>query len=173
MPNDQSTPQTSSQLSSARQDISSPPKPSTSFSTQLLPKTTPPSLVPTKYGGKWGVATIFALGFFLVGVISTIILVQRQQLIPSRAADCSKYVFEVTQDGVVKAQNGGTIPIQSQKATVYINDILVTSFDVPTLSGGQAASLGRITPLSGEFRWRIEGTIQCQNEGAYGVPMHP
>jgi hypothetical protein len=129
---------------------------------------TPPPLTPKKYGGKKIIATVFMMLALLLGVGTVVTLVQRQQLITGRAWDCSKYRFNVTQEGTVTVQNGSTRSEPQQKAEVYINNVLVKTFDVPALNAGATATLGTVTvPTLQGFTWKVDGTVDCVNTGQY------
>lgn len=126
-----------------------------------------PSQVPVKYGGRKIIATIFVIALLLIGLVPTVILVQRQLLITGRAADCSQYVFEVSKDGQVTVRNGSTRDMNAQKAEVFINDQRVQTFNVPALPSGEASSLGVVTVPTNGFTWKINGTTDCKNNGSY------
>jgi hypothetical protein len=134
----------------------------------ITPTTSKGANILKKYGGKKALVTIFGV-LFLVGSVATgVFLVQRQQLIPGRAWYCNQYVFDVNKNGSVSVRNGSTKSEPAQKADVFINDTKVATFDVPALKSGEAADLGNVD-LSGScaFKWRVVGSIDCQNSGEF------
>jgi len=124
--------------------------------------------VPKKYGGEKIIATIFGILLVAGAVVAGVTMVQNQQLRLGYAWDCSKYNFEVQQDGNVRVLNGSTRNEPGQKADVYIDGNPVNTFDVPALTPGNAADLGRVdVPANGGFSWRVDGTVDCENSGSY------
>jgi hypothetical protein len=123
---------------------------------------------PKKYGGRKAIITMFALLLLVLGGISSLILVQRQALVPSQAWDCSKYIFSVSQTGTVTIQNGSSVNEPAQKADVYINNTKVKTFDVPALAKGTGATLGTVTVPSGQgFTWKVDASGDCDRSGKY------
>lgn len=111
------------------------------------------------------IALLFVLGS---GVITAIVLVQRRQRATSYAWDCSKYVFSVSQTGLVTATNGSNRNEPNQRVDVYIDNALVNTFDAPDLAPGATANLGTVTvPPSGVFSWKVDGQSDCLNTGSY------
>jgi len=124
--------------------------------------------VPQKYGGKKKLITILSIGILIVGTVSAVFLTQHQQLPTSRAFDCSKYIFDLSKDGVLSIQNRATIPVEGQEANVYINDAFITTISVPHLSEGDAKIIQRIAiPQSLTGSWKIVGVSQCESSGMF------
>lgn len=86
----------------------------------------------------------------------------------SKAWDCSKYTFDVSAGGQVTVSNSSSGNEPPQQAKVYLNEQLVATFDVPTLPSGQSATLGQIAVPSGQFNWRVAGTVDCVSAGSSG-----
>ncbi|OGM27683.1 hypothetical protein A3D00_02060 [Candidatus Woesebacteria bacterium RIFCSPHIGHO2_02_FULL_38_9] len=121
-----------------------------------------------KFGTKNVIATIFVIAVLVVGLAAGIVLVQRQQYAPTQAWDCSKYSFNITKEGVVSLVNSSTRDEPSQKADVLINNIKITTLDVPALKAGASATLGTVSvPENGIFDWSVNGTLDCKNSGHY------
>ena len=129
---------------------------------------------PKKYGGKKVIATIFGI-FFLLGAVATgAYLVRNQQLSISRAWDCTRYVFEVSREGVVSVRNDSSRYEPSQKADVFINGSLITTFDVSALNPGDSATLGNVSvPSAQGFSWRVDGSKDCESDGRYDAQTTP
>lgn len=109
-----------------------------------------------------------AILVLVVGVVAGVHLTQRTQIIPAGAWDCSRYVFEISRDGVVTARNGSRLNEPSQRADVYIDGVKVATFDVPRLRSGDAATLGSVEVNSQDgFTWRVDGSRDCDNEGSF------
>lgn len=126
---------------------------------------TAPKSTPTN---KKIIATIFGILLLLGSVAVGVFLIQRQQLVSTKAWDCTTYTFEVSQEGIVTVRNGSTRNEPGQPITVYINNITVSTFDVPALPAGNAATLGQVTvPENGGFSWRVAGVKRCENSGSY------
>ncbi len=126
------------------------------------------SQIPKKYGGRKIIATIFGIGILMIGLTSTIFLVQRQQLLTGQAADCSEYTFSVTRDGTVTVRNESSQNRVSQKADVFINGLLVETYEIPALTGGNAETLGTVrVPMYDGFTWMVEGRSECKNNGRF------
>jgi archaellum component FlaF (FlaF/FlaG flagellin family) len=81
------------------------------------------------------------------------------------AWDCKNYTFAVSGDGTVIATNNSSRSEPSQKADVYVNGSLVATLDVPALSPGQNATLGKVDVPGGSFNWRVAGSKDCASEG--------
>ena len=123
---------------------------------------------PKKYGGKKVIATIFGIFLLIGGVAAGVLLVRQQRLQTSLAWDCSKYNFGVARNGTVTVANGSQRTEPLQKAKVYINNVLVATFDVPALSPGGGTTLGTVTvPSDLGFTWRVDGTVDCEDSGSY------
>lgn len=128
----------------------------------------PGSQVPQKYGGRKIIATIFGIGILMIGLASTIFLIQRRELRTGQAANCSAYTFTVTEDGTVTVQNGSSQNWETQKVDVFVNGLLVETYDVPTLSRGSASTLGTVrVPMYDGFTWKVEGRSECKNSGKF------
>ena len=130
--------------------------------------------VPERLGGRKAIATIFGILFLVGSIVAGVFLAQKRQFLPSQAWNCSQYVFEVSQQGEVSVRNGQTRNEPPQKAKVYIDDILVIIFDVPALGAGDAATLGTVdVPGEQGFVWKVDGTVDCQNNGSYEATSTP
>lgn len=117
---------------------------------------------------------ITGLFIIILGLAIGVFLVQNQQIVRAQAWDCQTYVFNVSQDGVVTAHNGSSHDQPAQQARVFINDVLVATFNVPILDPRDGETLGRVdVPASGQFTWRVEGTMDCSNSGSYGISPTP
>jgi hypothetical protein len=103
-----------------------------------------------------------------VAIFTAIRLYQlrNQPLSESKAWDCSKYTFNVSQTGAVTVSNGSTRNEPPQQAKVKINGTEVATLDVPALPTGQSQNIGNVTvPASGQFSWEVIGTKDCSNSG--------
>lgn len=85
-----------------------------------------------------------------------------------KAWDCSKYTFNVKDSGEVTINNNSSSSEPPQQANVYINEQLVTTFDVPALPEDQSATLGQVSVPGGTFNWRVAGTVDCVSAGSSG-----
>ncbi len=101
-------------------------------------------------------------------------LVQRQSFNQSYAWNCTQYVFNVSQDGIVTVDNNSTRNEPAQNAQVYINETLAATLTVPALTSGANATLGSVdVPLDAGFTWRVEGSLDCEDSGAYTLENSP
>lgn len=123
-------------------------------------------------GKKMSKKTVFAIVALLVLVVGTgagAVLIGNPITYFSRAWDCGKYVFSVSQEGIVTATNGSTKDQPFQRAVVYINNIEAQTFDVPALTAGSSATVGVVTVPDTSYSWQVQGTSDCQNAGRYDV----
>lgn len=177
-----STPTSGTQTPTSPQPITAVGEPS-----QPVESPSPPELVsedetnlvvtaspaPKKFVSKRAIATILGILLLIGSVATGVYLVQRQQLISTRAWYCKTYVFNVSRDGIVSVQNGSTRDEPSQQALVFINDAQAAVLDVPALKKGSAATLGSVSVPQGSFSWRVKGTKDCQSSGSYQTTPTP
>src|SRR3990170_7062613 len=120
------------------------------------------------FAGNRAVATILGIILLVGGITTGVVLVGKSQEVRIGAWDCSKYVFEVSQDGVVTVRNGSTRDEPVQQAKVFINGNQTTTLNVPALDAGDAATLGTVSvPGDGNFSWEVKGTRDCEDSGSY------
>lgn len=113
------------------------------------------------------VLTILGVLLLIAGVGAGVVLVQRQQQFASKAWDCTKYNFLVSESGVVSVRNDSTRTEPAQQAKVLIDSVEVAILDVPNLTAGQTAVLGTVQVPTGGFTWQIIGTVDCSDSGKY------
>jgi hypothetical protein len=148
---------------------SAPPFPQVNQPTTPQPETVVSA--EAESGGKKrgrAIATIIGVVLLIGSVATGVYLVSQQQEIRIGAWDCRNYVFDVSDEGTVTAQNGSTRNEPAQNANVYINGNLETTFDVPALDAGEATTLGsvRIGNFC-TFNWEVIGTKDCRNSGTH------
>lgn len=155
------------------------------FMSEELPSSAPSTIPPTDpapttvnaSGGSSGKGKKIALGVFalvlLVAAIGTgILLANNQQFSQTQAADCSKYNFTVTKEGVVTVINGSTQSVPPNTAIVKIDASEKGNFNIPSLAPGQSSQLGNVdVPETGQFTWDISSSsVSCTDKGSYGEP---
>ncbi len=115
-------------------------------------------------------AVFFIAGLLLliVGIITSVFLVQRRQQIQISATDCGLYNFYVSREGIVTVTNNQGISEQDQMATVLINGSQVATLRVEPLDPYESATLGTVEiPESGNFTWSVTGDLFCSDSGEY------
>ncbi|RJR28585.1 hypothetical protein C4564_05100, partial [Candidatus Microgenomates bacterium] len=90
-----------------------------------------------------------------------------QQTSRTAAWDCTRYTFNVAENGDVTVLNSSGKQEAAQQVNVFIDGDLTNTFDVPALSSGDGATIGNVSVPSGAFNWRVVGTLDCQNSGDY------
>lgn len=121
----------------------------------------------TDGGGKKTAFAIMAITILIIGVITGVFLIGRNNLQKSKAWDCSKYTFELDENGQVIVKNLSNRNEPPQQARVIINSQEVAIFDVPALASGDTASLGNVQLPAGSYSWKIVGTVDCSNSGSH------
>lgn len=113
------------------------------------------------------IATILGIILLVSSVAAGVFLVSQSAEFRTQAWDCTKYVFEVSEDGVVTTRNGSTRNEPSQRADVKINGELVATLDVPALDAGEAATIGNVPVPDNGFFWEVIGSKDCEDQGSY------
>ena len=126
--------------------------------------------------GKFATALVVTATVILAGVAIFTALrlyqLRQQPVSPNAPAsnplawDCSRYVFNVSSNGTVTADNKSTRDEPAQQAKVFINGSLVTTLNVPALPQGQSATLGTVQVPSTAFTWTVQGTRDCSTSGS-------
>jgi hypothetical protein len=171
MQNTTATPDSTKPAFMAEEVMSTPPSSSTT-----MPPTDPTPTTVNTSGGSHGKGKKIALAIFAVVLLvaatgTGIMLASNQQVSTTQAADCSRYNFTVTKEGVVTVINGSTQSVPPNTAVVEIDNTETGNFNIPSLSPGQSSQLGNVTvPESGEFTWSVSSTsVNCTDEGLYGT----
>lgn len=87
------------------------------------------------------------------------------------AWDCTTYSFSVTQSGDVYVENASDRTEPGQQADVFIDNAKVATLEVPGFGPrSPKTKIGHVdVPLSGNFDWKVVGSLECQKAGAYGT----
>lgn len=112
---------------------------------------------------------VLAIVLLTIGTLSGFLLISRPVIFQSDAWDCGKYVFALSQTGVVTVVNNSTKNEPVQRAQVFIDNVLVTTLDVPAVPQGGQATLGNVQAPTKTFTWQVKGTSDCQNAGRYEI----
>ncbi len=85
------------------------------------------------------------------------------------AWDCTTYSFGVSQTGDVSIENASDRTEPAQKADVLIDGAKVGTFDVPGFGPRSPKTIiGHVdVPISGNFDWKVVGSLDCQQSGSY------
>jgi len=110
---------------------------------------------------------VAAIVLLLVGTVSGFLLVMRPVSYRSQAWDCGNYIFAVDRSGIVSATNGSTQSEPVQRAEVYVDNVLLNTFDVPSLNPGATVTLGNVVVPTETFTWQVKGTSDCSNAGRF------
>ncbi len=117
------------------------------------------------------VGAIAGVLVLVLGMITSLVLVQRQQRVSTQAWECAKYTFNVSQSGEVTvslASDYSKSSESSQSAVVTINGQVKATLNVPQISKGQTLSIGRVdVPAAQGFSWEVQGQSDCKNTGVY------
>ena len=164
--NNQNTPDTSSVVPAFMATEPTPNTPSTTPVSNVVSSQSPSR---SRLNKKSGLA-IGGVLVLVIGMITSIILVTRQQRIATQAWDCSKYIFNVSQTGEVTAKLDSSYQYNSEKAqsaVVSINGQAIATLSVPEIQKGQTLTIGKVEVPSGSFTWNVQGESDCSNNGNY------
>lgn len=115
------------------------------------------------------------LAMLAIGSVVGVIAIQNpKELRFAGAWDCSKYTFNVSQTGQVTVVNTSSRNEPSQTADVFINNVKVSTVNVPALPayGVTPTVLGTVTVPSGAFSWKVDGSRDCLNSGQHTAPVN-
>jgi hypothetical protein len=150
---------------------SPPPEPPPNTSNTVIapdPSSPTPHSSPNPKGSRKAVIAIIAsLLILTTGIITGVILLRKPSFTIPKAWDCSQYTFNVSQLGEVTVINSSADNTLLQSAEVYIDSVLVETFDVPALISGNSATLGTVSVPGEQFQWEVIGTEDCENSGSY------
>lgn len=111
------------------------------------------------------------VAFLAVGSVVGLNLVNNPKGLRFAGAwDCSKYTFNVSQQGQVSVVNTSAKNEVAQKVDIFINDVKVATLDAPALAayGVTPVVIGTVTvPSNGIFSWKADGAVDCVNAGKY------
>lgn len=122
-----------------------------------------------------GIAQLLLLAVLVVGAVVAVSLIKNpKDLTQSFAWDCSKYNFNITQDGTVTVLNASSRNEKAQQVTAGVvvgnGTPVAYYFNAPALPayGVTPTVLGHVdVPSDGIFKWGVKGSLDCLDQGEY------